>query len=386
MRETTVLIGTHYFSRHGGGIELVAGKLASAYAADWNMNVIWVSSDCDAPPATSSTLRALSISSWNGIERLIGLPYPIWSPLSFLRLWTAVGQANVVHIHDFLYFGNQLLSLMAAMRGKPVLVTQHIGFVPYTSKVLRWILSTINHTLGRLVLGRSSQVVFVSESVRQYFSRFTRFRRQAKVIPNGLDTKLFHEPTMPDRVAKRAMLSMPAGRSLLLFVGRFVEKKGLVILEQLAREFPESYWVLAGQGPIDPESWALQNVRVFPKLSQVALVDLYQSADLLVLPSKGEGFPLVVQEAMACGTPAIVGLDTATALAGLSGLIFSADSESEMAVPSWKEALRNILRKPSELAAMRTLVAAYASREWSWQKCAAAYAVEIDRIQVPGKK
>ena len=50
---------------------------------------------------------------------------------------------------------------------------------------------------------------------------------------------------------------------------------------------------------------------VHRNLSQAELPPLYQAADLLVLPSVGEGFPLVVQEAMACGTPALVGDETA---------------------------------------------------------------------------
>ena len=177
MPETTILIGTHYYSRHGGGIELVAGELAKVYAGQLDMKVIWVASDCDVPPDESPKLRVLPMASWNGIERLSGLPYPIWSPFAFSRLWAAIGQANVVHIHDFLYFGNILIFLLAAARGKPLLITQHIGFVPYERAFLRGILSLLNHTLGAFILRRSSQVVFISDTVQRYFSVFTQFRK-----------------------------------------------------------------------------------------------------------------------------------------------------------------------------------------------------------------
>lgn len=377
MAETTVLIGTHYYAQHGGGIERVAGELAKAYADRLGMNVVWVASNCDTPPPESPGLHILPMPSWNGIEQMSGLPYPIWSPIAFPRLWRAVGRVNVIHIHDFLYFGNLLILLFAVARRKPVLITQHIGLIPYENKLMRGTLSLLNRTLGSFVLHHAGQVIFVSEVVQAYFSAIAPFRKQSKVIPNGLDTEIFHELTHDRREAKRMELDIPAGRTVLLFVGRFVEKKGLGILKQLAYEFADCIWIFAGEGPIDPATWALPNVRVFQKLPQVSLVDLYQAADLLVLPSKGEGFPLVVQEAMACGTPAITGLDTARALPGLENLVFSADTESDTRVAAWKSALHRILIRPDELAALRARVAAHASEVWSWQKCASAYAAEF---------
>jgi glycosyltransferase involved in cell wall biosynthesis len=382
MKETTVLIGTHYFAHHGGGIERVAGELAKAYADMLGMNVVWVASDCDVPPPEAAKLHMLPMPSWNGIERIIGLPYPIWSPFAFRRLWRYVGLANVVHIHDFLYFGNLLILLFAAARNKPVLITQHIGLIPYESKMMRGTLSLLNRTLGSFILRHAEQVIFVSEVVQTYFSAMTQFRSRPRVIPNGLDPEIFHVLTRAKRDAKREALDIPVGGTVLLFVGRFVEKKGLAILKELAHDFADCVWIFAGEGPILPAAWTLANVRVFPKLPQMSLASLYQVADLLVLPSKGEGFPLVVQEAMACGTPAMVGLETAVALSGLSDLVFSADAESKEAVTIWKAKLRVIIERPSALTDLRTRVADYARNEWSWQKCAATYATDIRRIQV----
>ena len=379
---TTVLIVTHYFAHHGGGIERVASELAKAYSKRHALNVIWVASNCDAAPTETRNLHMLPMSSWNGIERLCGLPYPLWSPIALPRLWRAVGLSDVVHLHDYIYFGNLLTSLLAAIRRKPVLITQHIGLIPYENKIMRGVLSLLNRALGAFVLRRANQAIFVSEAVQSYFCGITAFREQPKLIPNGLDTDIFHELSNAQRDAMRATLEMPTGRIVLLFAGRFVEKKGLGVLRELCHEFADCHWLLVGEGSIDPNSWDLPNVRVFQKLPQISLARLYQTADLLILPSKGEGFPLVVQEAMACGTPAMVGVETATALPNLTGLIFSADAEGESAVSAWKTALRAILDNRTELFNLRTRVASHAKREWSWQNCATAYVTEMEHILV----
>jgi len=77
-------------------------------------------------------------------------------------------------------------------------------------------------------------------------------------------------------------------------------------------------WAFAGWGHLNPRDWGLPNVIVFSNLSGPSLADLYRASDLLVLPSKGEGFPLVIQEALACGLPVVCSAETTGADTAIS--------------------------------------------------------------------
>jgi glycosyltransferase involved in cell wall biosynthesis len=156
-------------------------------------------------------------------------------------------------------------------------------------------------------------------------------------------------------------------------VGRFVEKKGLPILHRLAKLFPKVCWIFAGWGKIDPKEWNLPNIRVLKGLSNAELAPLYQISDLLVLPSKGEGFPLVVQEAMACGTPAMVSPEVAQAYPAATSLMISIEVETSDAIAKWAEAVEYYLNHEIEISELRSKVSAFAKEHWSWQDCAEQY-------------
>ena len=364
-----IALVTHYFPAHRGGIERVAAELARGLAASGDMEFIWHASDCDAPPVIAG-VACVSGRSCNAIERRFGVPYPLWSPTALLRLARSVRRADAVHLHDCLYLPNLVAFCAARLARRPVLVTQHVAMIPYRNPLLRGLLSGAYQVLGRMVLGGAHRVVFISAGVREYFQRRLRFRAPALLVPNGLDTAVFHPVDEARRAALRAQLGVPAGTVLFMFAGRFVEKKGLPLLRELARQLPKARWLFAGWGPLDPDSWNLANVTVVRGRAGRELASLYQAADLLVLPSVGEGFPLVVQEAMGCGTPALVGVDTAAGCPEAHGLLLAEDVASP---ERWLERLQALADARPALVDLRTRVAAFAAANWSWERCVERY-------------
>ncbi|MGA8049372.1 MAG: glycosyltransferase family 4 protein [Burkholderiales bacterium] len=368
-----IALVTHYYPSHRGGIELVAAAIAERLAAEYGAEICWHASDCDPPPSLPG-VQCVPAASCNVIERRFGFPYPVWSPAALWQVGKAARSANAVHLHDCLYLPNLAAYVAARLAGRPVLVTQHVGMIPFRNPVLRGMLYAAYRVLARVVLGGATQVVFVSESVRRYFSEFVRFKSAPELVFNGVDTTVFHPVDAKRRRELRAALGIGPDVPLLLFVGRFVEKKGLPVLRELAARMPEARWLFAGWGTLDPEGWGLANVSVARGLTGAQLAPLYQAADLLVLPSRGEGFPLVVQEAMACGTTALIGTDTAAACPDAAAVLPSEDATGADVAARWERRIRQLISEPEGAQEMRAEVAAYATVNWSWERCAARYA------------
>jgi glycosyltransferase involved in cell wall biosynthesis len=379
-----ILLVSHFYSTHGGGVETVALEVARQLSERHGCSITWIASDCD-PPVSAPGLQSLPMRCFNSLERVLGIPYPLWSMRSIGRMVRSIAAADVVHLHECLYMGNILAFFAARLHGKPVLVTQHIGAVPFKSAILRCIHEVMNRLLGRLILGGANQTVFISRSVQDYFEPRIRFNRRPQHIPNGVDAALFRPPRSPEEInGLRRELNLPPEHPVLLFVGRFVEKKGLHLLKQMVQRTPQWVWAFAGHGVQDPGKWGLPNVVVYRGRRQATLVPLYHAADLLVLPSVGEGFPLVVQESLACGTPAVVSDDIPQALPEAASMLFSAMSPAnqprERVVAAWLSKLESLLQDRKALREGASARAGRARELWSWTRCGEAYAHILDKL------
>lgn len=363
-----VLNVTAFFEAHRGGIEIVAGRLVRALA-EKGVETTWLATATDAPPAE---LHTVSAPAWNIAERRLGFPWPVIGPIGLGALWRAVGDNEVVVIHDCLYPTSLSAFAIAKMRGKPVVVIQHVGAVPYRNPVLRTLMQFANRVLATPMLAMADQAVFISQVTSAYF-RGAPFKSAPQHIFNGVDTTTFRPLSGPaERTRMRRKLGVADDAVVALFVGRFVEKKGLALLRRAAAARPDVCWTFAGWGDEDPESWDLPNVAVFRELSGAGLAELYGASDVLVLPSVGEGFPLVVQEALACGLPVVCGAATVGADPRAAPFLEGVALDSPDPAADLLRALEAALASPTTAEAR----SAFAAEAYSWSSAAARY-VEI---------
>lgn len=304
-----ILMASHYFASHTGGVEAVAEALFRGLTAR-EQEVVWLAGDATPPPNPIGRSRAVSLRIFNFVEERIGLPFPIPTPGALRKISREVSNADVLILHDCLYLSNIFAFLLAQFRRVPTIIIQHTRFTPYSSSVLNAVMRFSNAIVTRPMLSRAAQVVFISETNRNYFGRL-RFRRFPEIVFNGVDTDLYRTLGVAETKASlRRQYDLPEDDPVILFVGRFVEKKGIRAMKRMAELRPDWTWAFAGWGPLDPGSWKAANVRVFSNLRGSSMAELYRACDLFVLPSTGEGFPLVVQEALASGLPVVCAAET----------------------------------------------------------------------------
>lgn len=120
------------------------------------------------------------------------------------------------------------------------------------------------------------------------------------VIHNGVDLAFFC-PRPTDANPSRN------GKFQLLFVGNPTRRKGADLLPQIMELLGEGYELeyTAGRGDEGPRLTGA-NLRCLGRLDREQVRDAYRRADLVLFPSRLEGFGYAPVEAMACGTPAVV--------------------------------------------------------------------------------
>jgi glycosyltransferase involved in cell wall biosynthesis/putative flippase GtrA len=364
---TDVLLVTNYFPEHGGGVERVAHELSRRIGD--GLETVWFASGPGAEVGAGHP-RRVGIPAWNGIEDRTGLPIPIPTPVGIRHVVAGVRSARAVWIHDILYLSNIVAAATALVTRKPLLITVHIGMIPYRNPLIRGLMAALMAIVGSLILPNAQAVTFVSDRIRREFSARWKLRA-AYLIPNGVDTSAFQPASKSEQRTTRARLRLGT-EQIALFVGRFVERKGLHLLHDLARTMPGTTWVFAGEGPLNPEDWRLPNVRVLGHCSPEVVASLYGACDLAVLPSLGEGFPLVVQEALASGARVLIDPSTAAGYPEVERHLECEPVAGPTAVERWRSRILQIISEP-ESPSRRQARIEFARSHWSWDRSAGSY-------------
>lgn len=256
---------------------------------------------------------------------------------------------DVIHT-TYLYLGGITAILLRPLLRRPVVVRVVSGgpagdlqwfrtlrFIP----LVHWLNQPVV-ALALAVLRRADAFVVLSPSVADELAASAFPRQRIVCIPNGVDPKQFSPPTMEERVVARRALGIEAER-VVLCVGRLARVKGQdVLLSALARleaMRPPPLLVLVGGGPeqtnLEAQATALgigQRVRFVGAVDDVR--PYLRAADCFVLPSRSEGMPLALIEAMAIGLPCVatrVGGSRDLISPGETGLLVEPEDPGELA-------------------------------------------------------
>ncbi len=277
-----------------GGAERVMSILANYWVErGWDITLI-VLVDRSVPPFYQLDprikLQQLGIagSSANALVASVN----IWHRVRILRSAIIASQPDLV----IGFMGTAgVLSLLACKNTSiPVIVSEHI-YPPLSSASRIW------KTLIKFTYRSADLVTVLTESALSFFPPAQGYR--SIVMPNPVIVPL-------PEVKTERLLTSPT----LIAVGRLAPQKGFDLLiqafDRLKDKYPDWHLTILGEGASRGELEALISQSKLTDrihlLGQVKNVNAYlYQADLFVLSSRAEGFPMGLCEAMACGLPVI---------------------------------------------------------------------------------
>jgi glycosyltransferase involved in cell wall biosynthesis len=265
------------------------------------------------------------------------------------------------HFDLFLVTGWYLKSHWQTIRacrrhGVPVMVRGDSQLTTQRSRLKR----LAKPLLYKYLLKQFDAFLSVGIRNREYLRHYGVPEERIFFSPHFVDTVWFRQQAgLSTNVETLRSLGCDPDKRTVLFVGKFIEKKRpldlVEALQILKRRCPELKLqvLFIGAGELESEISQASRTRNLTVIlggfrNQAELPAIYAAADVLVLPSSGgETWGLVVNEAMACGTPAVVssavGCGPDLIESGLTGEVYSVGNTRQLA-----EALERMLaRVPS---------------------------------------
>jgi glycosyltransferase involved in cell wall biosynthesis len=191
--------------------------------------------------------------------------------------------------------------------GLPVVIKVHGSDILELSRYPRRSRGTVE------ALRQADGIVAVSQDLEERVVALGADPDRVRVIYDGIDAELFH-PGPRDAARARLARELDLRGPVILYVGNLVPVKGLEVLidafARLAGQGVDFTGLLIGQGPLRSRLedrvarlGLRDRVKLLGPRPHDRLPDWYRAADLFVLPSYSEGVPVVLLEAVACGTP-----------------------------------------------------------------------------------
>lgn len=254
-------------------------------------------------------------TSWIRAFYLPGWPYPSLQKISIpIDLWCKVnsiirnGSFDLIHVHGQHYPISWIAINSAHKYNIPSVLTVHgtyaLNPLGGKTRIEEW----FNKHIFTRILTKTTAVIGLTKQVtayaKQYGGRSTRYY----TVGNGVNTSLYKN-NLTNKKRYRLEYGIDPEAIVVLFRGRFDENKSVIEFAKAARKIikyntrsKKVEVVVVGGGPLDSEVYSilrdLKDVHVLKYQPYDRVHELYIASDIFVIPSKYEGLPIALVEAM----------------------------------------------------------------------------------------
>lgn len=233
---------------------------------------------------------------------------------------------DFIHAH-FAYILGYAAVRAAQQLHLPVVVTAHGSDINYYTRRTPTNWAAAWPTIWGL--RHATAVTVVCEDLREKILSFNVPAERMTIIPAGVQENIFFP--RGEKKSLRQQLKLSEKDTILLFVGNLIPVKGLKFLFRAFKQVCEKHssikMIIIGGGDLEvslkkfAHTLGIEPNIIWAGRKTHSEIPFWMSAvDFLVLPSLNEGYPMVVLEALACGTPVI-----ASRVGGIPEILVSPD-------------------------------------------------------------
>lgn len=308
-----ILHVTPFFPPSIGGISSLVYNLCNALTKLGNNIYVIASKNIRKQERTLSS-TPLKLKEINSIY-LLGWPYSTLRnfsiPFDFGRKINFIiknGNFDVVHVHGHhypicwmaLHYANKYdIPTILSLHGTYALNPKNLGGKSALEDLFnRYIFSKILRK-SNIVIGGTSQII-------NYAKKYSTIRNELKIVPNGVNTAQYFS-NLKNKNEYRKKLNIDTNKVVILFIGRFDESKGALEFAKAAKfiltRYKDKFVVMmVGNGNQESQISSIlkgvSNIHIKNWQPPEKLHEFFIASDIFVLPSKFEGLPLTIIEAM----------------------------------------------------------------------------------------
>lgn len=302
-RKLKIALVVHDYHRGGGHSRYVA-ELATRFSKDHEVHVFANRIVDDGTPG----IHLHRVPAWRANAFTTVLSFAV--PVSF----QVGGGFDIVHSQGFCGLVGNVFTGHMVNKAWDVALRKFGGGASTREAVFNTVTGALEHALYRFA--RNSQVIAVSERVRQDLIEYYHCPSPIHVIYHGTDLEVFSpRATEGWRVEARRQFGVPENETIFLYVGNL--RKGARLCMQALAHLERGVLLCVSSTDARPyrdfavECGVTDRVYFAPHTSHVERA--YAAGDALLLPTPYDPFAMVVSEAMACGVPVVVSREAGVA-------------------------------------------------------------------------